>query len=637
MSMPTPPSPAASALALREFFGDRKPPEISRKITACVACRKLKIKCHMPDSKPPCTRCKRRDLSCTVNHSLQMLLENDVTWKRTIEQKLQLMQEQISKITDANQTAATAATTDTLGGSSTTAVDDKTPPPQPAWEVVMDPKLNPGALPASCIAQVEGASPSPSSLDRLDDLIARGAITLATAEHCFATYKTKLDSHVYDILTDHDSLAGIRVGSPLLTAAVCAVGALHSSGWHTATYAVCHDEFLKEYTSRIASRHHPLDDVRALCIGAFWLSDLSWMLSGTAVRIAVELNLHRGVSKARHACINKTAADRRSCYLRTRLYLLVYVCDHHFSIAYGRAPLTREFTALIAPRAFLEIAHESEAPTSSPSSATAAALAPEPYERDVRLVSQVELWSVLSRVFDTFGVNTDLPMLTPLLPEFRRASLALESWRIDAGERLAGLSHTDLDAGLHFSFAKLYLCTHAFRGVSTSPTDIVPPEMEEFADGAVYAARSLLRSFVTSPGLQVQLEHMPTYCTTMVAAAVVFLFKMTIRRPSNIRIDTADTTTLLGQMADVLTAVAADIHPQNVLAHIAASIDKLLGRVNQTLTTVAAAPDTIQVGSTGPRFSTPPRALDNEDLTWLQDGDFAIDWFEFDQVLHNTQ
>lgn len=29
--------------ALRDTFGDRKPPEISRKITACVACRKQKV------------------------------------------------------------------------------------------------------------------------------------------------------------------------------------------------------------------------------------------------------------------------------------------------------------------------------------------------------------------------------------------------------------------------------------------------------------------------------------------------------------------------------------------------------------------------------------------------------------------
>lgn len=29
--------------ALRDTFGDCKPPEISRKITACVACRKQKV------------------------------------------------------------------------------------------------------------------------------------------------------------------------------------------------------------------------------------------------------------------------------------------------------------------------------------------------------------------------------------------------------------------------------------------------------------------------------------------------------------------------------------------------------------------------------------------------------------------
>lgn len=71
-------SGSLAAQALRESFGDRKPIDISRKITACVACRKQKIKCHMDDGAPPCTRCKKRGLSCAVNRSLQMLLEGDV-------------------------------------------------------------------------------------------------------------------------------------------------------------------------------------------------------------------------------------------------------------------------------------------------------------------------------------------------------------------------------------------------------------------------------------------------------------------------------------------------------------------------------------------------------------------------------
>lgn len=87
---------SSAAKTLRDSFGDRKLPDISRKITSCVLCRKLKvkslfsridsdtdrtrqIKCHMAESKPPCTRCKARGLSCTVNKSLQMLLENDAS------------------------------------------------------------------------------------------------------------------------------------------------------------------------------------------------------------------------------------------------------------------------------------------------------------------------------------------------------------------------------------------------------------------------------------------------------------------------------------------------------------------------------------------------------------------------------
>ena len=36
----------SAAAALRESFGDRRPPDISRKITACVSCRKLKVQRH---------------------------------------------------------------------------------------------------------------------------------------------------------------------------------------------------------------------------------------------------------------------------------------------------------------------------------------------------------------------------------------------------------------------------------------------------------------------------------------------------------------------------------------------------------------------------------------------------------------
>jgi hypothetical protein len=73
---------------------------------------------------------------------------------------------------------------------------------------------------------------------------------------------------------------------------------------------------------------------------------------GTAVRIATEIQLHRSIFKA--------LDGDRNHYLRTRLWYLVYVCDHHFSVAYGRPPMTRQCDAIRASLRFLDTEHAVE-------------------------------------------------------------------------------------------------------------------------------------------------------------------------------------------------------------------------------------------------------------------------------------
>ena len=68
------------------------------------------------------------------------------------------------------------------------------------------------------------------------------------------------------------------------------------------------------------NRHHSLDDLRALCIGAFWLSDVSWKLSGYAVRIATERNLHQCYRKA----IQGSPEHREQTQLWYILYVRIY-------------------------------------------------------------------------------------------------------------------------------------------------------------------------------------------------------------------------------------------------------------------------------------------------------------------------
>ncbi|EXJ57314.1 hypothetical protein A1O7_07661 [Cladophialophora yegresii CBS 114405] len=282
---------SSAVQALRESFGDRKPIDISRKITACVACRKQKIKCHMGDGVPPCTRCRKRGLSCVVNRSLQMLLESDVAWKANIEEKLRQLEDSVNLLNQRSGSGSNAPP-DALPQPSapqlpsqpdatmTTATTTEQPQQrEQGWEVVMDMDRGPAVIPASCVSEVSDASPTATRQTLVDDfdLIDRGIISLDDAESFFRLYARRLDHFLYTILAEHDSLASVRKSSPLLTAAICAVGALHTP---SNLYYACYQHFVSLASSRMFSKRNNHDDVRAFCIGAFWLSDISWTLVG---------------------------------------------------------------------------------------------------------------------------------------------------------------------------------------------------------------------------------------------------------------------------------------------------------------------------------------------------------------------
>ncbi|KAH8697401.1 hypothetical protein BGW36DRAFT_167455 [Talaromyces proteolyticus] len=564
-SLPSPPAVSA----LRESFGDRKPPDITRKITACVACRKQKVKCHMRDGQVPCSRCKKRGLSCTVNRSLQMLLEDDVTWKGAVVQKLRRLEDSIARIAtkvdmpelqvqidnqpEAISPAAAAIPAESSNRTPASSSEDETLPPQ-TWAVVMDPRGGPASIPASCVSELRTtASLDNSRSSGQRDLVSMGILSLNQALSLFDIYQSRLDHFLYRILGDHTSLDSVRVSSPLLTAGVCAVGALHSSSLGY-LFDSCYREYKNLVASLMFSTSLKADDVRGLCIGAFWLHELSWSLIGNAVRVGSDIKLHQGIYRALNG-------DREG-YLQARLYYLVYVCDHHFSVAYGRPPMSREGFIIDYASQFLETEHATE--------------------DDARLISQVKEWSVLGTVFDTFGVDVDTAIPHRSLPQLRRFSIALDVWHADWNEtfkanRNVG-NYPQKGVGFHYHFAKLYLCSHAFRGVPPAQDrrQSLTPDMEDVANTGVLSAMSILRVIVSDDEFQSFLNGLPLYFDTMIAFAVVFLLKVATKYATAIRIDTAQILSLVSQTVAVLRDITRSMHRQHLLVVIAEGLEKLL-------------------------------------------------------------
>lgn len=152
------------------------------------------------------------------------------------------------------------------------------------------------------------------------DFISRGVVSLQEAEELFQYFDQVLNRYLWDgIALVHKDLASVRNSSSMLSAAILAVTALHMPNKER-TFDTCYTEFAKLASGSMLDRHHTLDDLRGLCIAAFWLADVSWKLSGYAVRIATEHNLHQ--------CFRKATQGSPDHKEQARLWYLLYVFIH---------------------------------------------------------------------------------------------------------------------------------------------------------------------------------------------------------------------------------------------------------------------------------------------------------------------
>lgn len=151
--------------------------------------------------------------------------------------------------------------------------------PDHTSDVALNLSCNLGSFPGSSIVTLanEHRTQFGSLPNTQPDLVSRGLVSLEKAEEYFAIYRTSMEPCLYQILAEDDCLTNIRARSSLLTAAICTVGSFCST---PGDHQTCYDTFIGEVSAKLFSRSHSLDDVCALCIGAFWLKKMSSTLIG---------------------------------------------------------------------------------------------------------------------------------------------------------------------------------------------------------------------------------------------------------------------------------------------------------------------------------------------------------------------
>lgn len=251
-------------------------------------------------------------------------------------------------------------------------------------------------------------------------------------------------------------------------------------------------------------------------------------------------------------------------------------------------------------------------------------------EDDVRLVTQVKLWSVYGEIFDCYGTETRKSLSSAQLVQLRRFSIVLETWYADWKDRFGPSkrvgNYPAKGVGLHFYFAKLYLCSHAFRGLESASSQALLPEQEEVANSAILSATSILNILISDEEMQAHLNGLPLLFDMMITFAVVFLLKVATKYRGTVWIDKTRIFDMTDKIITILQSLTKSMHPKHLLAAAATGLTGIAQKTRDGRAEDSENNDKAQPPSPDP---SPGREVD---VDWIQKLD-DFENFDFHALL----
>ncbi|ORX36022.1 hypothetical protein BD324DRAFT_518837 [Kockovaella imperatae] len=231
-----------------------------KRITACLHCRRQKLKCDVGKSKP-CTRCKDEDVECVVRpRANAAILTDDLRWQQSVETRLQSVQKELEQLRhlSSRQSHHALPTPGTQTDGSNPIGTARSEPMQ--------------AIP-----------PLPPHLLGLRNILAESLAALEFASHEASAEEAALlwEDFYSSLAIFHGFIAGpmITAPSPLLLTAIAAASSARSSESSTLSrHPIWVGLFERALASFLAgTRTRSWDDPVALCIARtwFWTADCS--------------------------------------------------------------------------------------------------------------------------------------------------------------------------------------------------------------------------------------------------------------------------------------------------------------------------------------------------------------------------
>ncbi|TFK36876.1 hypothetical protein BDQ12DRAFT_686019 [Crucibulum laeve] len=345
------------------------------------------------------------------------------------------------------------------------------------------------------------------------DVVTKNIISESEARELFRIFYNGCSTFlpVFDVNTDtYDAL---HERSPFAVDCICMVAARvrDGGGKPSEIYKRCLDEVHAISCATLFAPVMRAEAVQSMILVSGW-SDNGWLSGGHAVRMAMELSMHKAWPRLlRRMNANKADVNEdRELVIACRTWFCLYLFEHQLSYGTGRPAVLKDDESIKDCRFLLR--H------------------PLAIEDDMRLVSTVELMAIRERVHNAMA-PFEGPVRDDHLEALRQADHEFRTWYATwdqaFSQKYEDAAFYRQSLQIQHLHAELFHNATALRGIN-GPEDVqkMPHSQKELAMRSIRIARQGLDITVNSPSYREGMKYAVHYTHATATFAASFLLRL---------------------------------------------------------------------------------------------------------------
>lgn len=356
------------------------------------------------------------------------------------------------------------------------------------------------------------------------DVVTKNIISEAEARELFRIFYHGCSTFLPVFDSTSDTYDALHERSPFAVDSICLVAARVRDGGAKPSdiHKNCLEEVQAISCATLFSPVMRVEAVQSMILVSGW-SDNGWLSGGHAVRMAMELSLHRAWPKLLKRMNNHDVdvnADRE-LVIGSRTWFCLYLFEHQLSYGTGRPAILKDDESIRHCRLFLQ--H------------------PLSIEDDMRLVSTVELMALRERVHNAISPSED-SIRDQDFEELHRADIAFRNWYATwdqaFSQKYEDAAFYRQSLQIQHLHAELFHNAIALRGIN-GPDDVqkMPPPQRDVAIKSIQIGRQALDITVNSPAYREGLKYAVHYTHATATFAASFLLRLARLFPNECDLD----------------------------------------------------------------------------------------------------